>query len=656
MNALIDRWTALRLEAEIQVDEAIADAQAQLAGLGEGATAGASGGVFGLPLWVVILILLTIIAVGAMLLIVAGSLKRQREAADAYDGPLFADQYALDEDETEAEDDGFASIRIEEAPVRRDARFDAAPLDEEEVQEAEEPENVVRLRAVGSDYEPAPQPARGPVAEEPRYPFGGPSMPRFTGQNESPADQPMRRGATTEVNEGWRREPHRGGDDERGRASSDDAPFVAPYIRDDIERSERRQAERMSEFRDEVSRQFASMKNENASRLDLFVSTVERKLDSVGGDRGDVSPLALRRAAEEAVRPLTDRISERLADLAGRVATQDERLADMATLLERRLDALPGLGEGLKRAEGDLSSLGEEVRGTRSELTGSFHGLQETMERIERAILERAREEGSASVALTEVVRGTLPEGTYAFGRTLANGEKADCVIAFDGLRERIAIDAGFPMKAFDELPSRDAVRKNLPQAKASEDQFRRAVLRAILEAADRCIVPGETADSCLLFLPSEAAYTILHDRFGDLVRDAQRARVWLTSPSTLMGTLALLKNLMPTSGPAPSERAVTEKAEDDALARERRKAEAAKDQPRLAAEAREQQALRDEVRALRERASGLAAELDRTRGTLAELIETTDKLSAEDDEADEAYSFAGADWAEDDREHRFED
>ncbi len=211
-------------------------------------------------------------------------------------------------------------------------------------------------------------------------------------------------------------------------------------------------------------------------------------------------------------------------------------------------------------------------------------------------------------------------------------------------------------MKAFDELPSRDAVRKNLPQAKASEDQFRRAVLRAILEAADRCIVPGETADSCLLFLPSEAAYTILHDRFGDLVRDAQRARVWLTSPSTLMGTLALLKNLMPTSGPAPSERAVTEKAEDDALARERRKAEAAKDQPRLAAEAREQQALRDEVRALRERASGLAAELDRTRGTLAELIETTDKLSAEDDEADEAYSFAGADWAEDDREHRFED
>jgi hypothetical protein len=144
------------------------------------------------------------------------------------------------------------------------------------------------------------------------------------------------------------------------------------------------------------------------------------------------------------------------------------------------------------------------------------------------------------------VVRGTLADDEYDLHVRLQNGHTADCLIYLRGGRTKVAIDGRFPIESFNGLPSRDAVRKNLPQAKAAEDDFRRTVLRSIFACSDRCIVAGETADSAILFLPSEAAYTILHDRFPDLVRDSHRARVWLTSPSTLMGVLNLLHNVLP--------------------------------------------------------------------------------------------------------------
>ena len=63
-------------------------------------------------------------------------------------------------------------------------------------------------------------------------------------------------------------------------------------------------------------------------------------------------------------------------------------------------------------------------------------------------------------------------------------------------------------------------------------------------------IAPGETADSAILFLPSEAMYTELHHRFPDVVQDAWRAHVWIVSPTTLMATLHTIKAALAAAGP----------------------------------------------------------------------------------------------------------
>ena len=63
---------------------------------------------------------------------------------------------------------------------------------------------------------------------------------------------------------------------------------------------------------------------------------------------------------------------------------------------------------------------------------------------------------------------------------------------------------------------------------------FAADVLKHVRDIAERYIVPGETAESALMFLPSEAVYAELHASFADVVDKSYKARVWIVSPTTL--------------------------------------------------------------------------------------------------------------------------
>ena len=595
--------------------------------------------------------------IALMLLMIAGRYRRDRVEAElgSQTSPLFADEYG-----TEASDDtalgGFAEVVIEDADaleedlydeaddvaaaeaIDTELTFDAPEAKPETVSIDHSGENVVPLRAAeaeaahafaetadaddGRDHQDAgtPHDEEDGQEETPRYAFA-------TAEPQQPRETPP-----------WRREepaqtaaaPSASMATAQGAETGDKAPFIAPFIREDIDRSERRQNERLDALRDDMLRQVQTMKNEQASRLDMFISTIDRKLDSL--DRRQAEYVDRREPSGDVSQHVTS-LGGQVNRISSAIDGQGQRIRAITQILETRFAEVGLVFDEIKTVHSEIKSVREDIGKTASAVTdvrGDMDEVKEHVGRLERAILDRAAQDSATTVRLADVIRGTLPDGSYSFAATLANGETADCLISFDGLKQKIAIDAGFPMEAFHELPSRDAVRRNLPQAKAAEDSFRRGILRSILEAADRCIAAPETADSCLLFLPSEAAYTILHDRFPDLVRDSQRARVWLCSPSTLMGTLNLIRNLLPDQ---TDLKARVEKAEE---AKEK---------------AAEDARLRDEVAALRRRAAGLAEELDRTRGTLRDLITSTEKLSAAEDILAAEPSFEEAQGSEPERE-----
>ncbi|MEE4213384.1 MAG: DNA recombination protein RmuC [Parvularcula sp.] len=491
-----------------------------------------------LTIWVIIGVVFLLVI--AALAIIYGRLSREK--GDYDDDHDVADPFRDGDERNDGYyHDDFSAIRI-----TRDERNDEPVFDDEP---EDEPTPMIRDRfAVGggdpfrnrSDVNENVVPLR---ANEP------PAEPPFM------ADMPRREVASAAETKGTEYRYGGSSGSERGFVSEreddrtpvrtyeddDSQPFSVPYIRESIEEAERRQNQRLDDFRSDMRRELSGIREEQSNRLDHFLSSIDRKIGQAVSPRSELEDSAARRRIDN-LSTAVDRVSEALD-------RHDDRLGELSRSVEKRMADMAPLRADLRTVHEDVLSFKRDLEAnttTIRQLKDDFDILRENFGRMERTFLDKARNDGSVTMRLADVVRETLRADEFEMNARLSNGANVDCLIYLNNGRSKVAVDGRFPVESFEQLPSRDAVRRNMPQAKAAEDNFRRTVLRSIFSCADRCIVSGETVDSAIMFLPSEAAYTVLHDRFPDLVRDSHRARVWLTSPSTLMGTLNLLHNIIP--------------------------------------------------------------------------------------------------------------
>ena len=83
------------------------------------------------------------------------------------------------------------------------------------------------------------------------------------------------------------------------------------------------------------------------------------------------------------------------------------------------------------------------------------------------------------------------------------------------------------------------------PALAAAQRAFQLAMRKHIGDIRDKYILPGETAESALLFLPSESIYAELHANFPGVVDESYKARVWIVSPTTMMATLNTVRAVL---------------------------------------------------------------------------------------------------------------
>ncbi|MFQ5466696.1 MAG: DNA recombination protein RmuC, partial [Kiloniellaceae bacterium] len=144
-------------------------------------------------------------------------------------------------------------------------------------------------------------------------------------------------------------------------------------------------------------------------------------------------------------------------------------------------------------------------------------------------------------IQLRDLVEAILPPSAYAFQETLSNNRRADCLLRLPNPPGPIAVDSKFPLESYYAL--RDAADE--AATTLARRAFAGAVRKHIQDIAGRYIVPGDTAESALMFLPSEAVYAELHANFRDVVEESYRARVWIVSPTTLMATLNTIRAIL---------------------------------------------------------------------------------------------------------------
>ncbi len=161
---------------------------------------------------------------------------------------------------------------------------------------------------------------------------------------------------------------------------------------------------------------------------------------------------------------------------------------------------------------------------------------------LQNVLTDKKARGAFGEMQLQTIVENALPPQFVDFQYTLSNGRRADCIIHLPEPNGDMVIDAKFPLESYRQLTI------ELPdetKTVAITKTFKRDIKKHITDIASKYILPPETAESAILFMPAEAIFAEIHANHGDLVEFAQRQQVWIASPTTLMAILATAKSVI---------------------------------------------------------------------------------------------------------------
>lgn len=210
------------------------------------------------------------------------------------------------------------------------------------------------------------------------------------------------------------------------------------------------------------------------------------------------------------------------------IASNTQRLDQIGEKVEQRLN------QGFKETTGVFSdvlkrlALIDKAQEKIAELSGNVVSLQE--------VLSDKRSRGAfGEVQLNALISNMMPANSYALQHTFPNGVRADCVLFLPEPTGTVCIDSKFPLESYQRMTS---LTLGEADRAAAERQFRQDIKKHIKDISEKYIIPGQTSGGAMMFIPAEAVFAEIHSRCPELVEEAQRARVWMVSPTTMMAVL----------------------------------------------------------------------------------------------------------------------
>ena len=262
----------------------------------------------------------------------------------------------------------------------------------------------------------------------------------------------------------------------------------------------------------------------------------------------------LLRDLHEGLARQTDRIGEHARadrDLLqrGLTAASMQLSRGMQTLtqsVDGRLDTLSGqvsqrLDEGFRKTNETFVSVMARLA-TIDEAQKKIDSLTTNVVSLQELLGDKRARGAFGEVQLEALVQNMLPPDAFAFQHVLPNGTRVDCMLTLPAPTGLVAVDAKFPLENYHrmlEIGAGEHDRRSAQQA------FRGDVKRHVDAISSKYILPGITSDGAVMFLSAEAVFAEIHAYHPEVVAHAQRKRVWIVSPTTLMAVLNTARAVM---------------------------------------------------------------------------------------------------------------
>ena len=227
-----------------------------------------------------------------------------------------------------------------------------------------------------------------------------------------------------------------------------------------------------------------------------------------------------------------------MASVESLTKTVDTRLQEITGKVHERLE------EGFKKTNATFVSVMERLA-TIAEAQKKIDGLTTNMVSLQELLGDKKSRGAFGELQLEGLIKNILPPDSFAFQYTFKNGLKADCVLFLPEPTGNVAVDSKFPMENYQRMF--DVTASESDKTKAQK-QFKLDVRKHINDIATKYIIPGETSDGAVMFIPARAVFAEIHAYHPELIQASMSKKVWLVSPTTLMAVLntarAVLKDV----------------------------------------------------------------------------------------------------------------
>ena len=130
----------------------------------------------------------------------------------------------------------------------------------------------------------------------------------------------------------------------------------------------------------------------------------------------------------------------------------------------------------------------------------------------------------------------------YEKQKKLSNDAIADAILYAPDPLGMIAIDSKFPLNNYKKMT--DKSLSEIERTHAQKD-FKNDVKKHINDIKSKYIIHGETSDQAILFIPAEAIFAEIIAYHEEVVEYANKQKIWLTSPTTLISTLTMIQMIV---------------------------------------------------------------------------------------------------------------
>jgi DNA recombination protein RmuC len=247
-------------------------------------------------------------------------------------------------------------------------------------------------------------------------------------------------------------------------------------------------------------------------------------------------------------KPVADPAAEqRIMEINANLHAMGQLLAAAQSQLQQtvnqRLDAVTqNLGESMKTTAKHTSEHLQQLHSRLAVIDSAQKNIGELTTQVTslQQILSNKQSRGAFGQAQLEaLVADVLPKGAYEFQYKLSNGKMPDCAI-FMPDNTHLVIDAKFPLEAVTSL--RNAT--NDEERKQATARVKQDIIKHVVDISEKYLIPGETQDIALMFIPSESVYAELYERFEEVMQRAHRKKVMIVSPTLMVLAIQVIKQL----------------------------------------------------------------------------------------------------------------